>query len=179
MQDPRNALSDERLAVYLNEATNLHQEIQTIMRNRDPERSQTVVDLVPVYNTVTSSLIVGLTMASWAVESIDQVYSEAIQTNQALVSDGDQYGGYLYRHIVASYGPYTCCDVPGSCNHCVVTDAGEWGACGFLGDTGSYPRCAGASLGESLLLEERRRIDSDPTIYLIRRTVTDQQLALL
>jgi hypothetical protein len=181
MDDPHNMLTDDRLALYLNDATTLHQELQTILRNGDPARAATVASLVPVYNTVTSSLIVGLTMAKWDIRSIESVYVNAIETNQALVSDDDQYGGYLYTYTVLKYGHYMCCAGTGVCQTCWINaSSGDWTACGQVAvvDPSAYPMCP-ADMTNVLLNEERRRIDSDPLIYLIRSTVTEQQLALL
>jgi hypothetical protein len=165
-------IANDRLANYVDDASDLFFDLQLIMRNGDPARAETVYHLAPTYNTVASSRIAGLATAGWARESIDRVIGDTYATNITLLSDGGAYGGYLYNYVVSlpwdnrpwSYGggKISCCP-EGRCTACdpVSLACSAW--------TGGTREEAHAACRDDVLAEAHARYDSDAVIYFCRQ----------
>ena len=190
LEFPESMTSEERLAEYLDDARDLLGELDAIMRNGDPARAEFVYHLAPTYNTVVSSLIFGLKLDKAPQASIDKVYSAAIDVNGSLVSDGDNYGGYLYRVAQMKAGPIGCYayeEIPntpagGGGTVTVLTASRMDLVDGWVGVPSPNP----ADLAQPIYYcddpraatLEHARFDADPIVYLVRRAATDQVLAL-
>jgi hypothetical protein len=198
--DPQNMTFENRLGIYVEDAQDLFDEVRTIMNNGDPARAELPYHLAPAFNTVTSSTVVGMSAAALPQSSIDDILVDAINTNAAMVSDDDQYGGYLYNVAQKYAGPFFCIQKT-NIGYPPTGGGGEsietmrydmdlvngWGIPEPAVPGRGLPQPGEPGAGEPVYycdvqaaeLQMLARFDADPIVYLIRRAVTDQQLSFL
>jgi hypothetical protein len=190
VNDPDRMVSEGRTAEFLTQATLLHGEVAEIMMDTEPARAEFVYDLAPTFNTAVSTLAFALALEGAAEADIEDVYAQALDINDSLVSDGDQYGGSLYRVAQRNAGPFQCSawvDTSGSPAgggyEAFATYDMDLTKGWVVRSTAPLPgeitqqiiyRCEDPEAGVQLL----KRVDADPMLHLIRRAFVDQQLAL-
>jgi len=184
--DPQNMTFDGRLEIYIEDAADLFHELHTIMNNGDPARAELAYDLAPAFNTVTSSRIAGLATASLPRSTIERVLGDAINTNTAMVSDGDPYGGYLFRVVHKKAGDHLCTqsinigdgNAPWDMLVRYEMDLVEGWVLRDSPPVNEVTEPIYACNDPNVDTQMAIRFDADPIVHLVRRSITEQQLAL-
>jgi hypothetical protein len=183
--NPSNMTYQGRLEDYLNEALAVTVDLRAVMTNPDPVRAEMAYHLAAAYNTAVSSRIVGLSTAEYEESSIDSVVEDAITTNDGLVRDDDEYGGYLYNVVQKEAGRYSCwlplvhpknsMWVDGASQYEMDLEKG-WVLIATSYVNGRAPLDCDDKAGIERMLNTR--FDADPIVYMVRNAASDLRSSL-
>jgi hypothetical protein len=181
---PENMTFEGRLENYIDDSSKLFHAIDTIMNDGDPQRAEMAYHLAPAFNTVAGAYAMGLAMAKYPQDVIDDIFVKAINTNMAMISNQGYYGGSrLYNVVQRNAGPWGCS---------VEVQNGEISeqyfvlemdlVKGWVSSNAPWPqdqtvayRCNDVAVSN----QWNARFDADPMVALIRRSTADQYLALV
>jgi hypothetical protein len=185
---PENMTFDGRLENFLDDSSDLFNELDMIITTEDPLRAEMVYHLAPAYNLVTSSRAVGVATAGLPQSNIDNVLGAAYGANLALVStNGSPHGGYLYDVVQKNAGYFYCYDqftqegstAPWATWYLEMDLTEGWipRIGGELADPFStgLPQCG----TQDAQIAIDARFDADPIVHLIRENAMNQMLALI